>query len=403
MNEEVKNNRSEDSNDKVAEIAQFDLNEDIPDFSAKSRKIRLILNKVTEENFEKLVVDLTTSFQYNIKLLNELIRLVFDRATSGNFSELYSKICSYFYIRLKLQSHATYKAFKKCLNEKCDTILSLSDQKLVPFAKFLALLFKEKLIKSMIIYQFLEISVSENSLEIQIEAACYIIQILSPFLVSTNYDKIEKTIRHLSSLNFQVYSKKIQFLILDILETKEVLLTPVAQSQSNYGTPYKDTKHLVRAAGKGVRFANISEFQPVQCKQTKRILKQGVSEEVKAVLRESVSDYMGGKTSLNKCKEIFQNCEKKERQLINQIFKYSLTQYDHEHEFIKICEMIVCISEEIAKKEVIETGLMYTVEAINDIKLDSPLAEKHLTFIINHLHQIGIIENISYLLNRFNP
>ena len=40
MNEEVKNNRSEDSNDKVAEIAQFDLNEDIPDFSAKSRKIK---------------------------------------------------------------------------------------------------------------------------------------------------------------------------------------------------------------------------------------------------------------------------------------------------------------------------------------------------------------------------
>ena len=398
MSEEIKNKRSEDATCEIVKTIQVDLNEDIPDFSAKSRKIRLILNKVTEDNFEKLVIDLVTSFEYNIKLLKELIRLIFERATKGNFSDLYSRLCSYFTIRLKLHSHTTYKAFKTCLHEKCDLILSLSDEKLVPYAKFLALLFKEKLIKSPIIYQFLDLAVIESSLETQLEAACNIIQLLSPYLAYESYSKIENTFRNLSSLNIQNRSKKIQFLTMNILETKEILLTPVRKSRTYSGIIDKDSKNN----GKGVRFANSSDFQPVQCRQTKRILKHGISEEVKSALWEAVSDYMGGKTSMDKCKEIFQYSKNKERQLVNQIFKYSLTQYNHEQEFIKICKMIICISEEIAKKEVIETGLIYTVEAINDIKLDSPMATKNLTFIINHLHETGIIENFSYLLNHFN-
>ena len=59
-------------------------------------------------------------------------------------------------------------------------------------------------------------------------------------------------------------------------------------------------------------------------------------------------------------------------------------------------------SEEIAKKEAVETGLTHTVEAIHDIQLDSPMAPQNLVFVINHLHQTGVIENTTYLLGHFN-
>ena len=402
VNEENKIKRSEDISVETSDQSSIDLDKEIPDFQLKSRKLRLILNKVTEENAERLVVDLVSDFDYNTKLLQELLKLLFERATSRNFSDLYSSICNSFSMRLKQQNPQIYTAFKQLLKARCELILTLSDPTVVPLTKFVGLLFKLNLIKSSIIYQFLDLTITDSASEVQLEAGCSLIKLVSPYLVSTNSDRIEKLILLLSSINCARYSKKIQFLVMDIMDSKNILLTPVAVSHSNYGTPFKDTKHSVKKSGKGVSFANICEFQPVQSKMMKRILKQGVSEEVKTALREAVFEFMGGKSSLGACREIFQRNHNKESQLINQIFKYALTQYNREQEFIKICEMIIGISEEIAKKEAVETGLTHTVEAIHDIQLDSPMAPQNLVFVINHLHQTGVIENTTYLLGHFN-
>ena len=398
VREEIKIKRSEDISVDTSDQSSIDLDKDIPDFQIKSRKLRLILNKVTDENAERLVVDLVTGFNYNTKLLQELLKLLFERATSRNFADLYSSLCFSFSMRMKHHNPKVHTAFKQLLKSRCAAILTISDPSVVPLAKFVGLLFKLNLIKNSTIYQFLDLAISDSSTEAQLEAGCSMIKQLSPYLVATTSDRIEKLILSLSSINCARHSKKIEFLVMDVMDNKNSLLTPVAISQKYCGSAWKDGKKT----GKGVSFANVCEFQPVQSRQMKRILKQGVSEEVKTALREAVCEFMGGKVSMSNCREIFQKNHNKERQLINQIFKYALTKYNREHEFIKICEMIIGISEEIAKKEAIETGLTYTVEAIHDIQLDSPMAPQNLVFVINHLHDTGIIENTNYLLGHFN-
>ena len=62
----------------------------------------------------------------------------------------------------------------------------------------------------------------------------------------------------------------------------------------------------------------------------KRILKQGVSEEVKCMLRDAVAVYMRGKKILQVFKTIFTTNKNKERQLMYQIFKYALIQFTYD-------------------------------------------------------------------------
>jgi MIF4G domain len=399
--EEIKIKISEDSsNGQGLDIVFANPVVENHDFSMLSRKLRLVLNKVTEDNFEKLVIDLVTGFEYTYKLLKELTKLIFDRATSRNFSDLYSRLCSYFYIRVKAHSHETYTIFKKCLNEKCETILTISDQSIVPLCKFIALLYNQNLIKGTIISQYLDLIAIEKPPEHILEAGCHLLKLSSSQLVPAYHNKLEKIILHLSTLSCESYPKRIQFLVMDIVENKASLLTPSVTPVASNGCPFKTS---AKSTGKGVTFVGpCSDFQPVQSRQTKRILKQNVSEEVKSALKEAVSEFMGGKTSLDTCKQIFKNNRNKERQLINQIFKYALYQYNKDQEFVKICEMILKISEDIDKKEAIETGLTYTVEAIKDIKLDSPMASDHLVFMIQNLYKIGAIENTSYLFDHLN-
>lgn len=402
VNEEIKRIQTEENNSFNTQACNAEIEEESPDFPTQSRKIRLILNKITDENSEKLVADLVTGFVYSFKLLRELIKLLFDRATSRNFAELYSKICGGFYCQIKSHNTQAYKAFKKCLNEKCDSILTVPDQSIISITKFVGMLFKLNLLKSTVIYQFFDLAVHESASESHLEAACNLIKLLGPYLVSVNFERVEKIVSQITSIDCEVRPKKIRFLIMDIIDTKDSILTPVSSSQSLCGTPFKDTIHFVKKSEKGVSFARFSEFEPVQSRQTKRILKQGVSEEVKSALRGAVGEYISGKVSLNRCRTIFTENYNKERQLINQIFKYALTEYNHEQEFVKICEMVIGITEAISKKEAIETGLMYTVEAIHDIQLDSPMAPQYLRFVINHLHDTGVIENATYLLDHFN-
>ena len=402
VNEEIKYKKSEDSlNKEGLDSVNFDINAELPDFNTKSRKIRCILNKVSEENIEKLAADLVTGFEYNTKLLKELARLIFERTTARKISEFYPKLCAYFYNRLKLHNREAYKVFKKCLNERCETLLTIVDQSIVPLSNFVALLFKQNLIKSSVIYQFFDLITKEITSEHQLEAVCVLLKIASPYLVSIEGLKLEKMMTFITNFQFQLYPKRIQFLIMEIVETKSLLLTPALVTHSHTNTPFKDTKHSVRTQGKGVSFSTNDGFEPVQSRQSKRILKQRVSEEVKSELRGAVSEFIGGKTSLETCKEIFKANQNKERQLINQIFKYALSEYNREAEFAKICEMVIRISDEINNKEVIETGLTYTVEAIHDIKLDSPMAPQHLIFVINKLHESGAIESTNYLFNHF--
>lgn len=392
-NEEIKIKKKEEIINGSLDIVNIDINADIPDLDVKSRKIRLILNKVTEDNFERLGLDLVKGFQYNIKLLAELVRLIFDRALSRNFAGLYSKICAYFYNQMKEYCKVVAKRFKQDLNDKSEACLLQNSELLVPLSKFLILLYKEKLINSLVVFNFFEVSTKETSSEHQLEASCILIKQLSPHLASNNQDRLESVYKTLSSLSSNHLSKKLQFLILDLTENKGTLTipSPLPKKLSSISSTQN------KKTGKNVSFGPVGDFQQVQSNKTKRILKQNVSEETKTALREAIGEHIYGKKNLETIKEIFLNNKNKERQLINQTIKYALIHYDREQEFVKVCELIIQVTDEIGKKEAIETGIMYTVEAIQDIKLDSPMASQHLIFVINHLEQAGVIENSAYL------
>jgi hypothetical protein len=66
------------------------------DFSTNSRKLRVFLNKATDENFQKLIKELIESLSFDEKLISEFLRLIFERASSRDSSDLYLKIILYF-------------------------------------------------------------------------------------------------------------------------------------------------------------------------------------------------------------------------------------------------------------------------------------------------------------------
>ena len=186
-------------------------------------------------------------------------------------------------------------------------------------------------------------------------------------------------------------------MIENFIEQKEKLLTPAHDYLPRFSVPAHQSR-----SGKKVSFSGNCDFIPVISNKTKRILKHTVSEESKNDLKSCVSEYVKGKKDLAYMKGIFEICKNQERQLVYQIFKYTLIQFSREQEFSVICEMISCAHEKFLNKCVIETGMAYTVEAIDDIKLDTPLAPQYLKSMIESLKEKGIIENPQYLFDHLN-
>lgn len=366
---------------------------DSSEFSVNCRKLRVMMNKVTEENFQKLVSELVETLVFDEKLINEFLKLLFDRVCAKDFSELYLSILTYLAVLLKCQDTQKFKTLKTSLSSKADSILNPPQEFSLPSIKFLSHLFIENLIKSKVLYTFLG---SESPLtESRIEAYCTLLSIASPYLAKENSSFISKTFALIESVPTDSYKRKVQFLIQNILEQKPSLLIPTEEKRKcrNYpGSPQK----------KRVSFNTCAEFEPVLSKVAKRILKHSVSDAIKSQIKVIVADYVKGKRVLEPFQRIFEECKTKERQLVNQIFKYALIQFNRENEFLVICELVCDVCQGIVQKEVVETGIAYTVEAVEDLKLDTPMADQHLMFMINFLKDRGVIENSKYLLDHLN-
>lgn len=366
---------------------------DSSEFSVNCRKLRVMMNKVTEENFQKLVNELVETLVFDEKLINEFLKLLFDRVNCKDFSELYLSIITYLAVLLNCQDTQKFKTLKKSLSSKADSILNPQQEFSQPSIKFLSHLFIEKLIKSKVLYTFLG---SESDLtEARIEAYCTLLNIASPYLAQENSAFLTKIFTIIESVPKESYKPKVQFLIQNIIEQKTNLLIP-AEERRKYrkyqGSPQK----------KKVSFNTCAEFEPVLSKVAKRILKHSVSDTIKNQIKIIVADYVKGKRVLEPFQKIFEECKNKERQLVNQIFKYALIQFNRENEFLVICELVCDVCQGIVQKEVVETGIAYTVEAVEDLKLDTPMADQHLMFMITYLKDHGIIENSKYLLDHLN-
>lgn len=365
-------------------------NPETSEFSTNSRKLRVFLNKATEENFQKLLKDQLETLSFDENLLSEFLRLVFERASKGDPSNLYLKIIVYFSILLDSKLPGTFESFKTCIKLKLESMIM--SQIPTPMLRFIGKLYQEQLIDSPLISQYLtnelkNLSSESLNKENIIESLCTIIEFVAPYLVFIDSELIESVFNSIENSNTSSMPTKTQFLVQSILEKKPNLMTEALQH-----SPMFPESPQFRSA-KRVSFITSNDFQPVVSSRTKRILKHSVNESIKENIRNIVDDYVKGKKDLEPFEKLFTLNKNLERPIVNQIFKYALIRYNREQEFLIICEVVCRISENIVTKEVVETGITNTVEAVEDIKLDSPSAKSHLGFIINFLKEKEVLGN----------
>jgi hypothetical protein len=370
-------------------------NPDTCEFSTNSRKLRVTLNKVTEENFQKLLKELIESLSFDEKLLSEFLRLVFERASKGDTSNLYLKIVVYFFFLLESKFPISFKTLKTCMKLKIDSILSTPVQ--ISTLRFIGKLYQEHLIESSLISQYLtneltKLSSDSQNKETVIESLCTLIESVAPHLVLIDSDLIESAFQSIQSSDTRQMSPKTQFLVQGTLERKPVLMTKASQHVPMF---HESPQHK---SSKRVSFITTNDFQPVVSNRTKRILRHSVNEAIKENIRNIVDDYVKGKKDLEPFEKLFSSNANLERPIVNQIFKYALIQFNREQEFLIICEIFCRVSGNVITREVVETGISNTVEAVEDIKLDSPMAKSHLGFMINLLKQREVLRNSEDLI-----
>lgn len=359
--------------------------------SSMTRKLRILMNKVSDNNFQKLLDEVIQNQVFDEKLISEFLKLVFERVASRNSSDLFTDVLSYFSHRLEVNDMQAFDTLKRLLKQKIK--VSGLHQWTANCIGFVTGLYKEKLISLKTISKLLSTESIEAHSEKTIENLCLLLETAGPYLCKTLENSLEKSFDYLSQFNTQNLSKKIQFLIVNTLDQKPKFLTPAPEYIPKYSNSFS-----VKHSGKKVSFSDIQDFVPVISNKTKRILKHTVSEESKIALKLCVSDYVKGKKDLEKLKNLFEVCKNQERQLVYQIFKYALIQFSREQEFGVICEMVNDAVEKFLNKYIIETGVAHTVEAIGDIKLDTPLAAGYLKTMIENLKEKGIVENSDYLI-----
>ena len=88
-------------------------------FTNQVGKIRILLNKISKENFEKVQQQLMNNFDYNPSLLQELMKIIFMKSTTETqYLDLYIKLCRGFFKKFDDADH-TEMNFKKLLLSRC--------------------------------------------------------------------------------------------------------------------------------------------------------------------------------------------------------------------------------------------------------------------------------------------
>ena len=88
-------------------------------FTTQVGRLRMQLNKITKENFDKVQHQLMTGFDYNPSLLLELMKIIFSKSTTETaYLDLYIKLCVGFFKKFDDPEH-TEMNFRKLLLNRC--------------------------------------------------------------------------------------------------------------------------------------------------------------------------------------------------------------------------------------------------------------------------------------------
>ena len=89
-------------------------------FNKSVREIRILLNKLSQDNFEIVSKAILTHYNYTPSLLNELMKIIFMKATTeSTYLPLYVKLCLLLFKRFNDKENKEMN-FKKLLLAKCE-------------------------------------------------------------------------------------------------------------------------------------------------------------------------------------------------------------------------------------------------------------------------------------------
>ncbi|CAG9315245.1 unnamed protein product [Blepharisma stoltei] len=391
------------------------LKKEVGDIEKMARKIRGILNKLARDNMEKLGSSLAEEFEYNYELLHELVKFIFERATALSFPDLYADLCGFLRKKFKEKDAELSNGFRIKLVEKCRECFYNEDKpleadalmdaeykrrrRLIGNIKFIGLLYKQRMIKADIMFECFNVLLKEDTIcDETIETSCHLFRECAPLLALRKAEQLLECYNTLSSFRADMrFSKRIQFMIQDIIDKHEKLMTPEKQAKSLNSSPVKEVKSPVK--GKGVKFA-FEEEDKETSKETAgpapTILKKSISQDFKDTLRGTTKAFLLDRdiaAALEKFEMILQQNADSQRQMLHIILKYVLSEYGKDGEFEAICDVILRLIEHSNGKvdgSIFETSIYMTIEVINDIRLDSPNASNYLRHIIIYSKKIGI-------------
>ena len=88
-------------------------------FNMTVRDLRILLNKLSKDNFESMSSKILEDYSFTPSLLNELMKIIFMKATTEEtYLELYVKLCRLLFTRYNDKENKEMN-FKKLLLMKC--------------------------------------------------------------------------------------------------------------------------------------------------------------------------------------------------------------------------------------------------------------------------------------------
>jgi len=92
---------------------------EIDKFNLTVKELRILLNKLSKDNFETIAKSILNDYSFTPSLLNELLKIIFMKATTeSTYLELYVKLCILLFKKYNDKENKEMN-FRKLLLAKC--------------------------------------------------------------------------------------------------------------------------------------------------------------------------------------------------------------------------------------------------------------------------------------------
>jgi hypothetical protein len=396
------------------------------EFETTVRKVRATLNKLSPQNFDRLSEKILSEFDYTPELLERLVGLVFERVTAQHsFIEMYTRLCKLIIVRLKDKDPAMSRSFRTSLltkSEQCfygeeapqsdsSTMDAVFRQRrrLVGNSKFICQLYLMKMLKDKHMLECFEQLLSESNLSDEaVETYCTLFKTTAPMLTVKHAKQTAHYYKTVEALyNDPRLVKRTHFLILDVIESSERLLSLVGERPTRkdkqiqladvLASPAKSKfKGNVTCKPRNLDYETVP-MEPVTETSEESPSKKRLSEEAKVRLRQdeftravrtAVKSH-ALKVGVETLQELCSKYMAVRSEVVHQICKYAVLELSAAEQ--PVVAELISMSAGVLSREAVTAGISHTFEGVSDLRLDNPMAEKYLATIAECLgvHSTG--------------